>query len=266
MRLELISHIPQNATRQTPILFLHGAWHGAWCWEDYFLPYFAQQGYAAHAMSLRAHGMSEGRQKLRWSSTDDYVTDLLQVVRSLPQPPIIVGHSLGAFVVQKYLEHYETPAAVLIAPAPARGGWAYTRRVIRERPGQYFRSGLKLSPYEMINTVERAHETFFSSSMPRSEVEKHFARLQEDSFRAYLDFWFFSLPDPRHIRERDIPMLIIGGANDRVFPQAEIEALGQAYNAPVTMLPDTAHDIMLEANWREAADRIIAWLGEKGIE
>ena len=44
MRLELISHVPQTPTQQTPILFLHGAWHGAWCWEDYFLPYFAQKG------------------------------------------------------------------------------------------------------------------------------------------------------------------------------------------------------------------------------
>ncbi|MFN8449918.1 MAG: hypothetical protein U0521_15360 [Anaerolineae bacterium] len=42
MRLEVVSHIPETPARQTPILFLHGAWHAAWCWEDYFLPYFAQ--------------------------------------------------------------------------------------------------------------------------------------------------------------------------------------------------------------------------------
>ena len=265
MRLELISHVPQTPTRKTPILFLHGAWHGAWCWEDYFLPYFAQQGYAAHAMSLRSHGMSEGRKQIRWTSIEDYVTDLVQVVKSLPQLPIIVAHSLGGFVLQRYLEYYDTPAAVLIAPAPARGGFSFTWRMLRTRPSAYLQSGFTLSPYALVNTVERAQAAFFSSTMPRDQLERHFSRIQEDSFRAYLDFLMFSLPNTREIRERNIPTLIIGGANDGLFDPQEFEALGKTYNAAVTILPDTAHDVMLEARWQQAADRIMAWLGEKGI-
>ena len=265
MRLELISHVPQTPTQQTPILFLHGAWHGAWCWEDNFLPYFAQKGYAAHAMSLRSHGMSEGREKIRWTSIEDYVTDLLQVVKSLPGPPVIVAHSLGGFVLQRYLEFYETPAAVLIAPAPARGGFSFSWRMLRTMPGAYLKAGISLSPYALVNSVERTQAAFFSRTMPRAEVERHFARIQEDLFRAYLDFLAFSLPNTHDILARNIPTLIIGGADDRIFPQHEIEALGKTYNAPVIILPDTAHDVMLEANWQQAADCIMAWLKEKGI-
>jgi pimeloyl-ACP methyl ester carboxylesterase len=266
MRLELISHVPQTPTQQTPILFLHGAWHGAWCWEDYFLPYFAQKGYAAHAMSLRSHGLSEGRKKIRWTSIDDYVTDLYQVVKSLPKPPVIVAHSLGGFVLQRYLEYYDTPAAVLIAPAPARGGFSFTWRMLRTTPGAYLRSGLTLSPYALVNTIERTQTAFFSKTMPRVDVERHFARIQEDSIRAYLDFLMFSLPNTRDIRERNIPTLIIGGANDQLFHPNEFEALAKTYNADITILPDTAHDVMLEANWQQATDRIMEWLKEKGIE
>jgi len=266
MRLELISHIPEKPTRQTPILFLHGAWHGAWCWEDYFLPYFAQQGYAAHAMSLRSHGLSEGRSKIRWTSIEDYVTDLVQVVQSLPKPPIIVAHSLGGFVLQRYLEFYDTPAAVLIAPAPAHGGFSFTWRMIRTRPRAYLRAGITLSPYALVNTVERTQTAFFSSTMPREDVERHFARIQEDSFRAYLDFLMFSLPNIHEIRERNVPTLIIGGDQDQLFEQREFETLAKLYDADLTIIPGTAHDIMLEANWQQAADRIIGWLGEKGIE
>jgi pimeloyl-ACP methyl ester carboxylesterase len=50
MQLEVIANA-KNETRPAPILFVHGAWHAAWCWEN-FLPYFAQQGYAAYAISL----------------------------------------------------------------------------------------------------------------------------------------------------------------------------------------------------------------------
>ena len=32
---------------------------GAWCWSDNFLPWFAEQGYDVHAISLRNHAGSE---------------------------------------------------------------------------------------------------------------------------------------------------------------------------------------------------------------
>ena len=38
MKLEILSEKPKGTPKQTPILFVHGAWHGAWCWEK-FLPY-----------------------------------------------------------------------------------------------------------------------------------------------------------------------------------------------------------------------------------
>jgi pimeloyl-ACP methyl ester carboxylesterase len=266
MRLELISHVPESPSHQTPILFLHGAWHGAWCWEDYFLPYFAAQGFSAHAMSLRAHGMSEGRNKIRWVSVDDYITDIVQVVRSLPQPPAIVAHSLGGYILQKYLEDYDAPAAVMLAPAPARGGLRFTLRTMRSTPRAMLRTAVTFSPYVLVNSVDRAHTRFFSSTMPRDEVERHFARLQESSFRAYLDWLMLALPDVRRIRERATPMLIVGGANDTLFPSKELVALGELYSADVTIIPDIAHNIMLEANWKAAADRIIGWIKERGVE
>ena len=49
----------EHMTQRSPIFFVHEAWHAAWCWEN-FLPYFANRGYAAYAVSLRGHGTSEG--------------------------------------------------------------------------------------------------------------------------------------------------------------------------------------------------------------
>ena len=44
--LEVLSRLPADASRQTPLLFVHGAFTGAWCWEEHFLPFFADAGYA----------------------------------------------------------------------------------------------------------------------------------------------------------------------------------------------------------------------------
>ena len=52
MKLEIISRHPENRTRATPLLFVHGAFMGAWVWVETVLPYMAQHGYEAHAVAF----------------------------------------------------------------------------------------------------------------------------------------------------------------------------------------------------------------------
>ena len=47
-----------GADHPVPLLFVHGAWHAAWCWDEHFLGYFADRGYRAVALSFRGHGDS----------------------------------------------------------------------------------------------------------------------------------------------------------------------------------------------------------------
>src|SRR5512142_1491827 len=120
MKLEIISKYPSGDMRPTPLLFVHGALHGAWCWDVHFLDYFAQHGYAAHAVNLRGHGNSEGRESLRWARIADFVEDVANAVQQLPAPPVLIGHSMGGFIIEKYLEDHSAPAAVLLtSPSPA---------------------------------------------------------------------------------------------------------------------------------------------------
>ncbi|MCB0946221.1 MAG: alpha/beta fold hydrolase, partial [Mycobacterium sp.] len=90
---------------EPPLLFVHGAWHGAWCWDEHFLDFFADNGYRALALSLRGHGNSATDKKLGRLSIADYVDDVRTVAETLPTPPEVIGHSLGGLVVQKYLEN-----------------------------------------------------------------------------------------------------------------------------------------------------------------
>ncbi len=79
MNLEVISRKPKGKTRATPLLFVHGAYGGAWIWDQHFLPYFAENGYAAHALSLRGHGESAGWEGVGVARLWQYVADLRQV-------------------------------------------------------------------------------------------------------------------------------------------------------------------------------------------
>ncbi|MEZ5585420.1 MAG: alpha/beta fold hydrolase [Candidatus Competibacteraceae bacterium] len=114
MRLEIISRRPAGSPKAVPLLFVHGAFVGAAVWDAHFLAYFAEHGYSAHAVSLRGHGGSAGHESLSWHSLADYVDDLRRTVAVLDAPPVLIGHSMGGMVVQKYLEMHAVPGLVLM--------------------------------------------------------------------------------------------------------------------------------------------------------
>ena len=257
MQLEIITHEPKTDPHPTPILFVHGAWHGAWCWVEQFLPYFAERGYASHALSLRGHGTSAGRERLRWTHIADYVRDVAQVAGQLPQPPIVVGHSMGGLVVQKYLETHPSPAAVLLASVPVSGVLKTTLRIAVRHPLPFLKANLTLGLYPIIGTPGLAREAFFSADIPPEKLDGYFARLQDESYLAFLDMLVFNLPRPERVKT---PLLVLGAADDTIFHPDEIEATARAYDTRAEIFPDMAHDVMLEAGWQAVADRILGWL------
>src|SRR5262245_31422424 len=103
-RLEVLECHPEAPSPRPPVLFVHGAFAGAWTWAAHFLPHFAAHGVPSYALSLRGHGGSYGHDALAWHRLADYVKDVEEVVAALATSPILVGHSMGALVVMKYLE------------------------------------------------------------------------------------------------------------------------------------------------------------------
>lgn len=122
IRLEVIAAKPSGPDRHpAPLLFVHGAFSSAHIWTPFFLPYFAEHGYEACAVSLRGHGGSGGRDRLAGVRLDDYVEDVARVAQGLSAPPIIVGTSMGGVVAQKYIERFPATGAVLMASGPPHG-------------------------------------------------------------------------------------------------------------------------------------------------
>lgn len=252
-RLEVLSRAPATPRNVPPLLFIHGAWHGAWCWDEHFLGYFSQRGFWAHAVSLRGHGESEGKERLRFVRLRDFVEDLEQTVDSLPAPPILIGHSMGGLVVQKYLEQRRVPLAVLLASVPPRGAWRVALRRLREQPVDVLKSNLTVSLWPLVSDPETAWRSLFSPEMPRSDSAKHHARLQDEAVLAYLDCLLFN---PVSTRRVSGPLVVMGAERDRMIGRAEVETTAKAYGVEPIIAPDCAHDMMLDLGWREVADRI----------
>lgn len=153
----------------------------------HFLDYFAQHGFASHAINLRGHGNSEGREKLRWTRISDYVEDIVNAVRQLPSPPILIGHSMGGYIIQKYLEDHASPAAVLLSsPSPA-GFLPATLRIARRQPLIFAKVNLTLSLFPLVATPSLAREAFFSEDLADEQLLEYWKQMQEESYMAFLD-------------------------------------------------------------------------------
>lgn len=262
MKLEIISKHPPASAHTTPLLFVHGAWHGAWCWDEHFLDYFAQHGFAAHALSLRGHGTSEGRNRLRWTRLAEYVADVTQVAEQLPHPPVVIGHSMGGAVVQKYLETHSAPAGVLLASVPPAGALATTLRLARRHPVQFAKVNLTFSLFPLVSTPQLAREAFFAASLSDDQVLSYAQRLQDESYLGFLDMLALNLPRPKRVKA---PMLVLGAAQDTIFHPGEVDATAHAYHTQAVIFPDMAHDMMLDAGWQGVAERILSWLSQQGL-
>ena len=260
MKLETITRTPVNQTHKTPLLFIHGMWHGAWCWDENFLPYFAEQGYPAAALSLRGHAGSEGR--ISGSSIADYVSDVVQVAKTFETPPVIIGHSMGGFITQKYLEKNRAPAGILLASVPPFGVWHGTWLVFKHSPLTLLKVMTQFRLAPVVATPEHTQWAFFSQGFPREQLLKHHAKLNDESFRMYLDLLGLNLARPRKV---NAPVLVLGAENDAVVSNGDVHKTARAYNAQTEIFPNMAHDMMLESNWRLVAERILSWLKEKGI-
>jgi len=270
MPLEVLTRRPETATlRPTPLLFIHGAWHGAWCWEVFFMPYFASKGYACYALSLRGHGKSDNDKSLRWTGIRDYVADVLQVTAQIEAEtgvrPVVIGHSMGGYVVQKYLEKYTTPAAVLLASIPSGGILPFVFRMTRHYPVQMLKIFTQLRGYPLVATPELAKKHFFSDEVPLETVNEYHKQIQDESFLITLEASMLNLPRPGKVRAKNIPMLVIGAVDDNVFTVREEQNTAKAYGTRAEIFPNLAHDVMLEPRWQAVADRILDWLDERGL-
>jgi len=249
MTPNMVSVVPSSGGRRHPLLFVHGAWHGAWCWER-FQEWFAAWGWESHAVDLRGHGDSPNDRSLRRTRIKHYAQDVAAAVRQLDRPPILVAHSMGALVAQRYLEDEVLPGAVLVTPVPLGGVIKATWRTLRRHPIAFLKANLMLDLGALVERAAVAADLFLPDDASEDEIAWLHERLQSESYLAYLDMLFFTRARPQLVHT---PMAVLAAEHDRIFRPHHLRRLAQAYGTEVDVVPDTAHDLMLGPRWEQGA-------------
>lgn len=254
--LHVIEHNSQSGTRVPPLLFVHGACFGAWCWEDYFLDYFAQLGYHAVAFDLRGHGASAGRDRLQDATIDDFTDDVSEVSSRFGLPPVVVGHSMGGLITQRFAMRNPASGVVLLASSPIggmkRNGWP----LVRVHPLPFLKAMITRDMLKIYPDNRRVRHIMFSPGTPENTVTSCRERLQSESWRACMEM-NEPISPPLTI---PCPLLVLGGERDHTVPAELVIETGEAYRAPVHIFPGVGHNLMLEPSWQEVACYIDQWV------
>lgn len=236
------------------VLLVHGAWHGAWCWDEW-AEGLSGAGHRPVAISLPGHDQPGSKRRI-WNRLGQYVDAVgAEIERSGPAT-VVIGHSMGGLVVQRALERHAAALGVLVASVPRRGVWGATMRTARRAPGPFLRANGGLSMYPIVSTPDLARAAFFSDSAPEDVVAASYARLQNESYLAYVQM-FGVLPRPSRV---EVPVRVIAGSLDKIFSVREEQQLAAAYGTEAVVIEGAGHDLMLDPAGRPALDHILGWL------
>lgn len=244
--------------KKETVIFVHGAWHGKWCWDKYFRKEFINNGFEVITFDLPGHNTAGKIKGINQYSIHDYVNALKEEVKKLKKAelPIIIAHSMGGLILQKYLEKNTCKKAIFLASVPPYGVINTTLKFSRK--WYFYPSIIGLNLFGLVNTEKKAKEAFFSKNLPKEALEEYTSQLCSESFKAFLNML---LPRVKITNLSNIPILVLGAKNDTIFSINDNKKIAKKYkNATLIILDDIAHDMMLDTNHKIVSDQILTWL------
>ena len=85
----------------TSFVLIHGAWHGGWCW-DQVAPLLIKNGHRVWAPDLP--GMGSDKTPLAELTLAGWAAFVTELVTSIGEPVVLVGHSRGGVVISEVAE------------------------------------------------------------------------------------------------------------------------------------------------------------------
>ena len=319
VRAQVVSALPEGWPRQQnqdeilskkgvdeekpkpPILFLHGSFHGAWCWQEHYIPFFVERGHPCVAFSWKGTGgtpAGEGVTKVR--VVEDHCADLEALLDCLPSilgdtgsigdeslRPIVVSHSMGGVVVMKFLEKMARSkdlqpselfrGIVSMCSVPPSGNSKTTMRYLRRSLVDTYKITVGFVLKKVITDDVICRECFFGGTGkgPESGVsDEDLARYQdyfERDTRAILDVTDLNQIVPSRSADSggrapfvaDLPPCLVVGARDDFIVDAVANAeTATYYGTSAPVYVDSPHDVMLGGQWRNGADALHDWIQE----
>ena len=254
-------------TKSKSIVFIHGLFVNPTSWNDW-KEYFEAKGYTCYTPAYPYHEgipsdlRSNINPRLAQIDFEDVVLNLSKFIDSIPEKPIIIGHSLGGLVVQKLIEMDKAVAGISIDGGTPKNVLPTLRTVRSMFPvinpfkgNSVFKTNKKWFHKAFCSSLTRMESDFVfdriavpeSRQIPRSTLNKAFAKI---------DF-----------KKPHNPLLFIAGEIDKIIPAKLTKKNASAYKdknsiTDFKVFNDRSHYICGQEGWQEVAEYIYDWLNK----
>jgi pimeloyl-ACP methyl ester carboxylesterase len=244
----------------TAIVMVHGAFCGGWCFEHFRTP-FEAAGFEVIAPDLRGHAADAPANAVIGVSMSDYAADIARLCETLPEPPVLLGHSMGGLVAQLAARRAKIRALVLLAPSPP---WGVMGSSLEEAATAFGVQVAGLFSSGALDPDRGLMRAYSLDRMPKDEREAAVARLRPESAMAvretlnwWLDPFMTTSVGPGAITA---PSLVISGQGDVVHSSATAKAIADRIGAAFKIMQGMSHWLVGEPGWEQVAEIALAWL------
>jgi pimeloyl-ACP methyl ester carboxylesterase len=249
------------------VVFIHGLFQNPRSWERW-VRYFADRGYTCFTPAYPFHDGEPARLRkninpeLGRLTFAQVVNNLAAFIDSLPEPPVLIGHSMGGLAVQRLIFLNRGAAGVCIDTAPPKGvfslKWSFLKANLPTINPLMGKSPCLPSvawfQYAFCNTMtleqtQREYDLYVvpeSRNIPRSSI----------GAEGSIDF-----------KKPHVPLLFIAGEKDHIIPPSLNFKNYRAYKDPdsiceFTQFPARTHYICGQPDWDEVALYIAQWISK----
>src|SRR5260221_10477767 len=249
------------------ILLITGAFVTHHCWDEW-IPYFQSNGYTTlappwphkdeSAEALRNHSQDAQLASNRLALLTEYYAD---IIKRLPEKPILIGHSIGGLLVQLLLQRGLGTLGVAIHSVPPQGIVTFKFSFLKAGWGPLgfftstkkpFLMTFKQWQYAFTNgiSIEEQKAGYYKLAIPESK------RIVRDTITsaAKVDF-----------KRAHEPLLFVAGSSDHTIPASLNHSNFRKYKhiSSVTDYKEFEggnHFVLGQSSWKEKADYILNWI------
>ncbi|MBD3778003.1 MAG: alpha/beta hydrolase [Micrococcales bacterium] len=254
------------------IVLVHGFWVTPRSWEGWRARY-EELGYEVHApaypgFEVEVEALRADPRPVRDLTIRAVVDHLAAFLDTLPERPLLMGHSAGGCFVQVLLDRGYGSAGVVLNSAPPEGVRTTPPSQLRSvfpvvRNPLNRRAAIGLRPeqwrYAFTNTLDEAesrrlYDRYHVPASRRVLLDSVLANYLPGHQDAWVDYG-----NPRRA-----PLLLLSGGADHLMPPSVQAATLARYRAPGTVteqvvLDGKPHLMGSAPGWEQIADQALAW-------
>ena len=250
------------------VVFVTGAFVVNTGWDEW-QSYFHSKGYETMAppwpfkdgtaAELRARQPNDT--DLAKLTLNELVDHYMDIVKALPEKPIVIGHSLGGLITQIIVSHDLAAAAVAIHSVPPQGVFPYEFSFLK---AGWKALGLFTDLDETYLMSFEDWQYAFVNDMPLDEQQKAY---DENTIPESKVVARGGLTSAAHVdfEKPHAPLLLTAGSIDNIIPAHLNHRNFEAYKSNGSVLDykefeGRNHFVLGQPTWKEDADYILDWL------